>query len=118
MINPSIPRIEARSLASTMEVGPGRTRSSSSSALERVGPSAIANQPGQVSFSDVLSEAIDGVRTSFKESGEATEAALLGRGTPHEAMIAMSKAGLSFRFMTQTRNKIVDAYREMMSLQV
>lgn len=81
-------------------------------------PASLANAPGNVSFSDVLSEAIDGVRTAFKASGDATEAALLGRGTPHQAMIAMSKAGLSFRFMTQTRNKVVDAYREMMNIQV
>mgnify|MGYP006286482635 CR=1 FL=1 len=81
-------------------------------------PSVAAQAGPRVEFSDVLSEAIDGIRTAFKESGEASEAALLGRGTPHQAMVAMSKAGLVFSFATQTRNKMVDAYREMMSLQV
>ena len=69
-------------------------------------------------FSDVLMEAVAGVRAAFAEANEAGTEALLGRGTPHHAMVAMTKADLSFRFMTQTRNKLVDAYREIMSLQV
>lgn len=72
----------------------------------------------KVDFGDVLSEAVDGIRSSFKESADATEDALLGRGTPHGAMIAMSKAGLVFRFAVQTRNKVIDAYRDLMSMQV
>lgn len=81
-------------------------------------PGRIANRPSRVEFSDVLAEAVDGVRAAYKEAGDAQNAALLGRGTPHQAMIAGAKAGVAFRFMVQTRHKLVEAYREMMSLQV
>ena len=36
----------------------------------------------------------------------------------HEMMIAMEKADISLRFMVQVRNKAVDAYNEIMRMQV
>jgi flagellar hook-basal body complex protein FliE len=37
---------------------------------------------------------------------------------PHEVMIASSKASLSVEMLAQVRNKALDAYREVMSLQI
>ena len=97
----------------TQQVGPsdelsGRKELSKSS----------ANTSSAVDFADVLSEAVDSVRGAFAEARDATTDALVGQGTPHRAMLAMSKADLTFRFLTQARNKVVDAYREMMNLQL
>ena len=36
----------------------------------------------------------------------------------HEVMIAMTKAEVSFKFMMETRNKLIDAYKEIMKMQV
>ena len=36
----------------------------------------------------------------------------------HEVMIAVEKAGISFQFLTQVRNKAVEAYQEIMRMQV
>ena len=36
----------------------------------------------------------------------------------HEAMIALEKADISFRAMMQVRNKIIEAYQEVMRMQV
>ena len=36
----------------------------------------------------------------------------------HEAMIAMEQADISIRFMVQVRNKAMEAYQEMMRMQV
>ena len=36
----------------------------------------------------------------------------------HEAMIAMEKADISLRFLVQVRNKAMDAYQEIMRMQV
>lgn len=36
----------------------------------------------------------------------------------HEAMIAMQKAKLAFEFTVQVRNKIIEAYQEIMRMQV
>jgi flagellar hook-basal body complex protein FliE len=44
---------------------------------------------------------------------------LRGGPTPvHEAMIATEEAGLSFEFLAQVRNKLVDAYQQVMQMQV
>lgn len=36
----------------------------------------------------------------------------------HEVMLAIEKSGVSFQFLTQVRNKAVDAYQEIMRMQV
>jgi flagellar hook-basal body complex protein FliE len=36
----------------------------------------------------------------------------------HEVMIAVEKASISFQFLTQVRNKAVEAYQEVMRMQV
>jgi flagellar hook-basal body complex protein FliE len=36
----------------------------------------------------------------------------------HEVMIAVEKASISFQFLTQVRNKAVEAYQEIMRMQV
>ncbi len=36
----------------------------------------------------------------------------------HEVMIAMSKAEVSFKFMMETRNKLVDAYKEIIKMPI
>jgi len=36
----------------------------------------------------------------------------------HEVMIAMEKSNISFQFLTQVRNKAVEAYHEIMRMQV
>jgi flagellar hook-basal body complex protein FliE len=36
----------------------------------------------------------------------------------HEVMISMEKASISFLFMSQVRNKAIDAYQEVMRMQV
>ena len=39
-------------------------------------------------------------------------------GSIHEVIIAMEKADISFRTMMQVRNKLLEAYQEVMRLQV
>ena len=41
-----------------------------------------------------------------------------GEKNLHEAMIAMEKADISLRFAVQIRNKAIDAYQEIMRMQV
>jgi flagellar hook-basal body complex protein FliE len=36
----------------------------------------------------------------------------------HEVMIAVEKASISFQFLTQVRNKALEAYQEIMRMQV
>jgi flagellar hook-basal body complex protein FliE len=44
---------------------------------------------------------------------------LKGGSTPvHEAMVATEEASLSFQFLAEMRNKVVDAYQQVMQMQV
>ena len=41
-----------------------------------------------------------------------------GEANLHDAMIAMEKADISLRYLIQVRNKAIDAYQEIMRMQV
>jgi len=41
-----------------------------------------------------------------------------GKGDLQETMIAIEKADVSFRLMMQIRNKVLEAYQEIMRMQV
>ncbi len=71
------------------------------------------------SFDDILQAAFQNVDHLQKEANKAIQRLTVdGSVNIHQAMIAMEKADLSFRLMTQIRNKIVDAYQEVMRMQV
>jgi flagellar hook-basal body complex protein FliE len=69
-------------------------------------------------FSNDLAAAIDGVKSSLQNSDNQTANAVVGDGSPHDVMLALSQAELSFRLVTQVRNKLLDAYREIMRMQI
>ncbi|MFO7839127.1 MAG: flagellar hook-basal body complex protein FliE [Desulfosalsimonadaceae bacterium] len=53
-----------------------------------------------------------------KADNTALEVNTGGPANLHDAMIAMEKADISLRLMVQVRNKAVDAYKEIMRMQV
>jgi len=72
-----------------------------------------------VSFSDTLAESLDKVNDLQKEADKAIEDFATGKTRNiHETMIAVNKADLAFRLTMQVRNKIVEAYQEVMRTQV
>jgi flagellar hook-basal body complex protein FliE len=56
-----------------------------------------------------LQDAADGMVQSLAK-GEITDV--------HQVMLAMNRADLSFRMMLEVRNKLLDAYQEVMRMQV
>ena len=71
------------------------------------------------SFADTLSESLDKVNDLQKEADKAIEDFATGKTRNiHETMIAVNKADLAFRLTMQVRNKIVEAYQEVMRTQV
>ena len=79
-----------------------------------------AEQPGAANFSSLLNQSIDKVNEMQKTSGAMTRAFEMGdpNVTLPEVMIAKSKSGLAFEGMVQVRNKMIDAYQEIMRMQV
>ena len=70
-------------------------------------------------FGNVLTQAMQEIDHLQNESHQEIEKVLGGDITDvHSAMIAMQKADLSFQMMMQIRNKLVEAYHEIMRMQV
>lgn len=71
------------------------------------------------SFSNILSEAIDYMEETEAESSAANEALLTGDSDDiHTALIASQKAELAVSYAVQIRNKLIEAYNDIMNMQV
>ena len=62
-----------------------------------------------VNETERLQDTADGMVKSLAQ-GEITDV--------HQVMLAMTRADLSFRMMLEVRNKLLDAYQEVMRMQV
>lgn len=79
-----------------------------------------AQAPGDVEFSSLLKNSIDSVNATQSTAGEMKTAFQTGNSdkTLAEVMIASQKADLSFRAMTEVRNKLITAYQDIMNMPV
>ena len=85
-----------------------------------IGASASEAPPAKKSegFSETLKEALREVNDLQTRSSEEIGSALQGDlKDVHSAMLALQKADLSFQLMLQVRNKLVQAYRDVMRMQ-
>ncbi|MGE4234032.1 MAG: flagellar hook-basal body complex protein FliE [Bacteriovoracia bacterium] len=74
---------------------------------------------GNTGFSKLLSETLEKVNETQLQADRAVKELAAGRNKNiHETMLLMEKADLSFKMMMQVRNKVIDAYREVMRMQV
>ena len=83
---------------------------------------ADTKPPGTQSaeFGNSLRTAIDNVNEMQQHAGDLKKAFESGVGSASlaEVMIASQKADLSFRAMTEVRNKLVTAYQDIMNMPV
>lgn len=88
--------------------------------LPRVMPSTAGPNPQQAgdAFGKLLNEAIQQVNDVESTSQGELQKFLSNESDLHSVMIALEKADLSFQMMMQVRNKIVQAYQEIMKSQV
>lgn len=75
---------------------------------------------GDASFKEVLTDALNEVNRLQQRA----DSAIRGSFNPsdptalHEVMIAMEEANIAFQLAMQIRNRLVDAYNEVMRMQV
>ena len=75
--------------------------------------------PKGPSFGEVLENAIKEVSDIQKDAGEEARKFMTGEVKDiHTVMIAAQKAEISFQMMMQVRNKLVNAYQEIMRMPV
>jgi flagellar hook-basal body complex protein FliE len=69
-------------------------------------------------FTQALSRLIEDSEDSAREANSKVGAMLDGTGEVHDAMIAMQRADLSLQFTVQVRNRLMNAYQEIMRMPV
>lgn len=80
-------------------------------------PSAPADGAG--SFKNVLRDAINETNSMQKNADVKIQELATGKTSNiPEVMMQVEKADIALRLMTQVRNKIIDAYQEVMKMQV
>ncbi len=68
-------------------------------------------------FKETLTQSIQELNQLSNAASLKIQEMVTGEADIHEAMIAMEKAGISFRLMLQVRNKVLSAYEEIMRMQ-
>ena len=85
-------------------------------------PAAGTPAPGkpETDFGDLVKRSIDGVNATQREAGALARRFEVGDPDVDlvRVMVQMQKARVSFEAVSQVRNKLVEAYREIMSMQV
>jgi flagellar hook-basal body complex protein FliE len=79
-----------------------------------------SQSPGEPGFAELLKESVQQVNDNKLSATALSEAFV--REDPDvdlaEVMVALQKASLSFQAMTEVRNKLVQAYQEIMNLRM
>lgn len=76
-------------------------------------------QPTSDSFASMLGQFVSDVNTQQNISAQTVSALQSGQNVPlHQAVIAMEEANVSFQLMVEVRNRLLDAYQEIMRMQV
>jgi flagellar hook-basal body complex protein FliE len=80
------------------------------------GPGAVGGVDN--GFAKLLKQGLDGVNATQSKANDL--AVKFEKGVPGvelpQVMIEMQKANVSFRALTEVRNKFIDAYREIMNM--
>ena len=80
---------------------------------------AVPQLPGN-SFSDMLGQAVNKVNDTQQASSQLASAFEIGKSGVDltDVMISSQKASVSFQALTQVRNKLVQAYQDIMQMPV
>lgn len=100
--------LQMRSLASQAQANP----------VAGVSEAAQSGQGKAANFAELLSESIQAVNTEQHKSADMKKAFERGDLDVElsEVMVQAQKASLSFQAMTQVRNKLVEAYKEVINM--
>ncbi len=85
-----------------------------------VGETESASETGSTkSFGEYIKEMANETNAAHLQADGKMQDVAAGRNKDlHGAVLAMEKADIQFRMLTQVRNKVIEAYREIMRMQV
>jgi len=86
---------------------------SDTGALAAQGSPAVEEAGSGDAFGAALRTAMDGVEETAASADAAGEGLVTGEVDLHEAMVSMEKADLVLRIAGTVRNKVIDAYQQL-----
>jgi len=102
---------QIRSISAQTKIGAGPAAASAAGAAPQTGASQFAN---------MLRQGIDAVNQS--QQSATSLATAFEKGAPGvelpQVMLEMQKASVSFRALTEVRNRLVNAYQEIMNMPI
>lgn len=82
-------------------------------------PGKIEGETSPVSFSEMLSKSLMEVNSMQMEANKAIQNLASGKSKNiHETMLAVENAEIAFKTMNQIRMKVIEAYKEVMRMQM
>ncbi len=96
----------------------GWTKSTELGGLSHQNPSEIG-QVADKTFGEFLKDSISKVNSLQVEANKAMEKLASGESKNiHETLLAVEQAEMAFKTMNQVRSKVIDAYKEIMRMQI
>jgi len=74
-------------------------------------------QKGPAGFGRIIEENLNKIKTLEKDSDQSITDLLTGKAEIQDTMIALQKVDISMRLLLTIRNKVIEAYREIMRMQ-
>jgi flagellar hook-basal body complex protein FliE len=106
----------------TRSISPDERYSQIEKQMEKVNQSVADPNAGPTSgktFGEILEKSLSEVNLHQHQADTAIKEFVAGKSKNiHETMLALEKADTSLKMAMQVRNKILDAYREIMRMQV
>jgi flagellar hook-basal body complex protein FliE len=76
-------------------------------------------QAGKPSFAQMIENLLGDANTQQIQADQAVQQLALGRtDNVHDVMLALAKADMSFRTVLEIRNRLTEAYQEVMRMQI
>jgi flagellar hook-basal body complex protein FliE len=80
---------------------------------------SASSEPGGMSFSNVMDQVLGGaVRSDQRAEAAVRDLATGQTDNLHGVLLEVAQADLSFRLILEIRNRLTDAYQEIMKMQV
>ncbi|MEA1968749.1 MAG: flagellar hook-basal body complex protein FliE [Thermodesulfobacteriota bacterium] len=93
--------------------------------IESTGKLSLKTQPlakrletRDLSFADRLSSAVKDVNSRQNIADDSIESVIKGELGVHEGMMAIGRADTSLKLLVQVRGKVMEAYKEIIHLQI
>jgi flagellar hook-basal body complex protein FliE len=87
--------------------------------VEGVGGPAAVDRGERASFESMLTDLVGQVDKAQKHSAEEARKLMTGESDSiHQTVVAMQESGVAMTLLVETRNKLVESYKEIMRMQV